>query len=198
MTAGLAAGAAQVLDLLNYIEQVEKLKTKPAFSVPTEFFVAHQHELKGLPELQLNLQVGGDDVWLRLPRLQEQGDQFGQRDLEGVRRPDAAERPLQPITGRIGLGNQLVGWRRRGLCRPDLFGRSTQRVHRCSRDLSPAGQQGLNLLGAVGLQLAQLAQRAVRVNGGQRVVAEAPHFLVLPRKKHRAFPPGACFPYRIW
>lgn len=71
MTEGLAAGAPQVLDLLNYIEQVEKLKTKPAFSVPTEFFVAYQHELKGLPELQFNLQVEGDDVWLRLPRLQE-------------------------------------------------------------------------------------------------------------------------------
>jgi len=71
VTEGLAAGASQVLDLLNYIEQVEKLKTKPAFSVPTEFFVAYQHELKGLPELQFNLQVAGDDVWLRLPRLQE-------------------------------------------------------------------------------------------------------------------------------
>ena len=71
MTEGLAAGAPQVLDLLNYIEQVEKLKSKPAFSVPTEFFVAYQHELKGLPELQFNLQVEGDDVWLRLPRLQE-------------------------------------------------------------------------------------------------------------------------------
>ena len=71
MTEGLAAGAPQILDLLNYIEQVEKLKSKPAFSVPTEFFVAYQHELKGLPELQLNLQVEGDDVWLRLPRLQE-------------------------------------------------------------------------------------------------------------------------------
>ena len=57
--------------LLNYIEQVEKLKTKPAFTVPTEFFVAHQHELKGLPELQFNLQVDGDDVWLRVPRLKE-------------------------------------------------------------------------------------------------------------------------------
>ena len=71
MTEGLAAGAPQVLDLLNYIEQVEKLKTKPTFSVPSEFFVAYQHELKGLPELQFNLQVEGDDVWLRLPRLQE-------------------------------------------------------------------------------------------------------------------------------
>ena len=71
MTEGLAAGVPQVLDLLNYIEQVEKLKTKPAFSVPTEFFVAYQHELKGLPELRFNLQVEGDDVWLRIPRLQE-------------------------------------------------------------------------------------------------------------------------------
>ncbi len=63
--------APRVLDLLTYIEQVEKLKTRPAFSVPTDYFVAYQHELKGLPELQFNLQVEGDDVWLRLPRLQE-------------------------------------------------------------------------------------------------------------------------------
>jgi very-short-patch-repair endonuclease len=71
MNKELAVGAPQVLDLLNYIEQVEKLKTKPAFSIPTEFFIAHQHELKGLPGLQFNLQVEGDDVWLRIPRLQE-------------------------------------------------------------------------------------------------------------------------------
>ena len=57
--------------MLNYIEQVEKLKTKPAFSVPTDYFVAYQHELKGLPEIQFNLQLEGDDVWLRIPRLQE-------------------------------------------------------------------------------------------------------------------------------
>jgi very-short-patch-repair endonuclease len=67
----MTEGAPLVLDLLNYIEQVEKLKTKPAFSVPSEYFVAYQHELKGLPELQFNLQVEGDDVWLRIPRLQE-------------------------------------------------------------------------------------------------------------------------------
>ena len=71
MMAEMAAGSQQIIDLLNYITQVEKLKTKPAFTVPTEFFAAHQHELKGLPELQLNLQMEGDDVWLRLPRLQE-------------------------------------------------------------------------------------------------------------------------------
>ena len=67
----MTEGAPLVLDLLNYIEQVEKLKSKPPFSVPTEFFVAYQHELKGLPELQFNVQVEGDDVWLRIPRLQE-------------------------------------------------------------------------------------------------------------------------------
>lgn len=66
-----ATGIPMVIALLNYIEQVEKLKSKPAFSVPDEFFVAYQHELQALPELQFNLQVEGDDVWLRLPRLQE-------------------------------------------------------------------------------------------------------------------------------
>lgn len=63
--------APRVLDLLTYIEQVEKLKKKPAFSVPTEFFAAFQHEMRGLPELQFNLQGDGDDIWLRIPRLQE-------------------------------------------------------------------------------------------------------------------------------
>ena len=71
MTDSLSAGAQLVLDLLNYIEQLEKLKTKPAFSVPNEFFVAFQHDLKGLPELKFNLQIDGDDVWLRIPRMQE-------------------------------------------------------------------------------------------------------------------------------
>lgn len=68
----MPSGAALVLDLLNYIEQVEKLKAKPAFSVPGDsLFVAYQHELRGLPELQFNLQSNGDDLWLRIPRLQE-------------------------------------------------------------------------------------------------------------------------------
>jgi len=71
MSEGLAAGAPLVLGLLDYIEQVEKLKTKPAFAVPIEFFVAYQHELKGLPELQFNLQAEGDELWLHVPRLQQ-------------------------------------------------------------------------------------------------------------------------------
>ncbi|MFJ1260584.1 hypothetical protein [Cupriavidus sp. CuC1] len=67
----MTEGASLVIDLLDYIEQVEKLKSKPPFSIPAEYFVAHQHELKGLPALEFNLQDADDDVWLRVPRLQE-------------------------------------------------------------------------------------------------------------------------------
>ena len=67
----MSEASSLVLDLLNYIEQVEKLKYKPAFSVPTEYFAVHQCELKGLPELQFNIQGAGSDVWLRVPRLHE-------------------------------------------------------------------------------------------------------------------------------
>jgi len=63
--------APLVLDLLNYIEQVEKLKAKPAFSVPTEYFSALQEDLKGLPEVQFNVQDKDGDIWLRIPRLHE-------------------------------------------------------------------------------------------------------------------------------
>ncbi len=63
--------APRILDLLDYIEQVEKLKAKPAFSVPTEFFRTYQHELQSLPEVQYDLQSDGGEMWLRLPRLQE-------------------------------------------------------------------------------------------------------------------------------
>jgi len=67
----MTEGAPLILDLLTYIEQVEKLKTKPAFTVPTEHFAAHQHDLKGLPEVSFNLQSEGEDIWLRVPRLHE-------------------------------------------------------------------------------------------------------------------------------
>jgi len=63
--------ATRVLDLLTYIEEVEKLKTKPTFTVPTEYFVAYQHELKGLPGIQFNVDVDGAEVWLTISRLKE-------------------------------------------------------------------------------------------------------------------------------
>ena len=65
--------AAQlVIDLLDYVDQVEKLKTKPLFSIPDEFYKGFQHELKGLVEVQYNVQDDGDDTWLRVPRLLEE------------------------------------------------------------------------------------------------------------------------------
>jgi very-short-patch-repair endonuclease len=67
----MTEGAPLILDLLAYIEQVEKLKTKPAFTVPTDYFAAYQYELKGLPALQFNMQAEGEDIWLRIPRLHE-------------------------------------------------------------------------------------------------------------------------------
>ena len=67
----MTEGAPLILDLLTYIEQVEKLKTKPAFTVPTDYFAAYQHELKGLPGLQFNHPAEGEDIWLRIPRLHE-------------------------------------------------------------------------------------------------------------------------------
>lgn len=69
----MAEASSLVIDLLTYIEAVEKLKTRPAFTVPTEFFVAYQQDLKGLPEIRFNVETEGDDVWLRVPRLQEIG-----------------------------------------------------------------------------------------------------------------------------
>jgi very-short-patch-repair endonuclease len=66
-----AKGAPKILQLLDYIEQVERLKSKPAFTVPTDFFTAYQDDVFKLPELRVNEQVDGDDVWLRVPRLSE-------------------------------------------------------------------------------------------------------------------------------
>lgn len=67
----MAHVSQNVIDLLSYIEEVEKLRTKPAFSVPTEFFAAYQQNLEDLPEVRLNTQLEGDDVWLSIARLQE-------------------------------------------------------------------------------------------------------------------------------
>jgi very-short-patch-repair endonuclease len=67
----MASDSSLVLELLTFIEHVEKLKIRPAFSVPTEYFAAHQSELKGLPEIRFNIQPEGEDVWLSIPRLQE-------------------------------------------------------------------------------------------------------------------------------
>ena len=63
--------ARLIHQLLTYIEQVEKLKAKPTFSVPSEHFVSFQGEMSVLPELRFNGQDDSDDIWLSVPRLHE-------------------------------------------------------------------------------------------------------------------------------
>ncbi len=64
-------GAKLIVELLTYIDQVERLRSRPCFTVPTDQFVAYQHELKGLPDLEFNCQANGDAIWLRVPKLHE-------------------------------------------------------------------------------------------------------------------------------
>lgn len=67
----LTPTARQVLHLLDYIEEVERLKTKRELVIPTDAFCMHQHEWIGLPDIQFNRVVNGDDIWLTIPRLIE-------------------------------------------------------------------------------------------------------------------------------
>lgn len=90
-----------------------------------------------------------------------QGDQIGRCNRARVGPLDAAECcALQPITGRVGLGDQLVGRRPVGHGRRGLVGSRTNSGRRSPSDLCPTGQQSLNLAGAVGEQLSEFVQRA--------------------------------------
>jgi len=61
----------RVKNLLTYIEAVEKLKHKPDYRIPDEFFAMHEAEFTALPGVQSNPGDVEDDVWLRVSRLQE-------------------------------------------------------------------------------------------------------------------------------
>lgn len=63
--------ATRLIGLLDYIEQVEKMKRKPVYVVPSDVFAAYQTEMKGLPGIEFNIQSGDDDIWVRVPRLNE-------------------------------------------------------------------------------------------------------------------------------
>ncbi len=71
LMSGKSSTNERLIGLLEYIEQVEKLKKTAPLKVPDEFFRAFQEELRGLPGLEFNLVSGGDDVWARLARLKE-------------------------------------------------------------------------------------------------------------------------------
>lgn len=59
----------RLIDLLEYIEQVEKMNRTPPFEVPSDFYRAYEDELRKLPQVALNL--ADDEIWLRVPRLKE-------------------------------------------------------------------------------------------------------------------------------
>ena len=58
-------------ELLTYIEQVEKLKSIPAFTVPEEHFSVYQKDLRGLPGVVPAPKNDQSEVWLELSRLTE-------------------------------------------------------------------------------------------------------------------------------
>jgi len=62
----------RLIGLLEYIEQVEKLKKTAPLNVPTEYFRAFQSDMQGLPGVEFNQVSGGDDVWVRILRLKEE------------------------------------------------------------------------------------------------------------------------------
>src|SRR5260370_41498142 len=62
----------RLIDLLEYIEQVEKLKKTAPFKVPSDYFRAFQSDLQGLPGVEFNLVNSGDDVWARISRVTEE------------------------------------------------------------------------------------------------------------------------------
>jgi very-short-patch-repair endonuclease len=62
----------RLIELLVYIEQVEKMRRVAPFKVPDDFFRGFQAQFQGLPGIEFNLVSGGDDVWARLARLKEE------------------------------------------------------------------------------------------------------------------------------
>jgi len=60
-----------LIQLLTYIQEVEKLKLKPAFTVPDDFFRAYARDIADLEGIRFNLQQGSDDIWMQVPRLIE-------------------------------------------------------------------------------------------------------------------------------
>lgn len=96
-------------DLLSYIEQVEKLKKKPAFTVPTDFFSAYEAELKDLPGLSFNVLEGDDDLWMKIERLPEIAPPNPNEELsewlELTNSPDRTPELKRSITRKDDEGN---------------------------------------------------------------------------------------------
>lgn len=61
----------KLIELLDYIEQTEKLTRKPQLTVPADFFLAYQDEIRGLPGVHFNELGEGVQIWMRIERLKE-------------------------------------------------------------------------------------------------------------------------------
>ncbi|WP_158618382.1 AAA domain-containing protein [Candidimonas sp. SYP-B2681] len=61
-----------LIELLEYIEQVEKLKKKAEYAVPTDPFASEQFQLLNLPAIHFDVTDGVDEIWLRVERLKEE------------------------------------------------------------------------------------------------------------------------------
>ncbi len=61
----------RLIGLLEYIEQVEKLKKIPVFKVAAEPLRRFQSELRGLPGIAFDLNDSGDVLWMKVSRLKE-------------------------------------------------------------------------------------------------------------------------------
>jgi len=61
----------RIIELLVYIRELEKLKKSAPFKVPEDLFCRYQSALFGLPGVGYDLVQEGDDVWMRVARLQE-------------------------------------------------------------------------------------------------------------------------------
>lgn len=77
----------RLVSLIEFAQQSARLRSKPATTVAGHnLFSLHEHELRGLPGIQLNILVdnGEDEIWLSVSRLRE------------TRPPEIVNRILQP------------------------------------------------------------------------------------------------------
>ncbi|MGD0486938.1 MAG: AAA domain-containing protein [Syntrophorhabdales bacterium] len=77
----------RLVSLIEFAQQSARLRSKPATTVAGHnLFSLHEHELRSLPGIQLNILVdnGEDEIWLSVSRLRE------------TRPPEVVNRMLQP------------------------------------------------------------------------------------------------------
>jgi very-short-patch-repair endonuclease len=105
----------RLLDLLEYIEHVEKMNRTPLFDVPAAFYAMFEEDFRSLPEIETNL--AGDEVWLRIPRLNEKAPPDPSAALKPwvvlSKSPDTEPTLREQIRSAGRLDSEEVQWIRR-------------------------------------------------------------------------------------